>query len=443
MPIPRKEIPISLKSATPTQLTVDKLKKQLTGIGLTCPASEESKLEGYISEVKTQLPNGAVETYAILKPAGPGEAAMVGLATNLTTSSTGNWEPDSTGIGYATELEYIQYSTHFDWLKANRPSFTGIEDNPPQYSGTYDTVDAIKQMFINVGTDASATLIKGIDKSAIESVLSNAVAPLTDQNATNYDVPDSRVIFLVDNYNQNTGEADGVGLLTIEWHLTISDYKVKKQNPQHTATLTVKSRSVLYSDTDTMDADYNAAKAFFKENAFTAIPAKPTKVTIFPALPPNDADTFRQSLPTLSTTNVLKAIVLYAPNLQNVGCIDNTNSDTTTTYSQSVTSGFTFSTSQTFSAEASFEASAEVVKAGLKVGFSISFTEQWSTTSTVTMDFAVPGGKKAFTYQGYLMSRILCYDAASGQYSYQNETARFLTNILSTSATPLVDSSGT
>ena len=44
--------------------------------------------------------------------------------------------------------------------------------------------------------------------------------------------------------------------------------------------------------------------------------------------------------------------MLYAPNLQNVGSIDNTNSDTTTDYSKSVTSGFTFSTSQALSVEA-------------------------------------------------------------------------------------------
>jgi len=443
MPIPRKKIAISLKSATPTPLTVATLKNQLTDIGLTCPASEESKLEQHISSVKAQLPNGMTQAYAIFKPAAQPAARAFGLVTNMEPSSTGNWEPDATGLGYGSTLEYIQYQTHFDWLKTNRQTFTGIEDNPPQYHDKYDTVDAVKQLFVNVGTDASATLIKGIDKLAIESVLSNAIAPLSDPNASNYDVSDSRVIFLVENYNSETQEADAVGVLTIEWHLTINDYKEKKKNPQHETWLTVKSRSVLYSSLDDMNADYMAAYTHFKQNSFAVLTAeaipKVSKVTIFNSLPPATGDTFRQSLPKKSTSNYVDVIVLYAPNLQNVGSIDNTNSATTTTYSSSVTSGFTFSTSQTISAEASFEASAEVVKVGFKVGLSISFTEQWSSSQTTEFSFSVPGGKKAFTYQGYLMSRILRYDASTGNYTYLPEVARFVTNILSTSEVPLVD----
>jgi hypothetical protein len=45
MPIPRQTIAISLKAATPTPLTVDTLKKQLTAIGLTCRLADESKLQ--------------------------------------------------------------------------------------------------------------------------------------------------------------------------------------------------------------------------------------------------------------------------------------------------------------------------------------------------------------------------------------------------------------
>ncbi|HWV46313.1 MAG TPA: hypothetical protein VN039_09905 [Nitrospira sp.] len=130
----------------------------------------------------------------------------------------------------------------------------------------------------------------------------------------------------------------------------------------------------------------------------------------------------------------------FESDVQNIGSIDNTNSATTTTYASSVTSGFTFSTSQTISAEASFEASAEVVKVGFKVGLSISFTEQWSSSQTTEFSFSVPGGKRAFTYQGYLLSRILRYDPSTDNYTYLSEVARFVTNILSPSEVPLVDS---
>jgi hypothetical protein len=438
MAIPRRTIPISLTAASPTPLTVEGLKKQLTDIGLTCPASEEPKLEKYISEVKGEIPDGLVETYGILKPATEKERRVPRLVTDLAEASTGNWEPDSTGFGYATILEYIQYGDHFDWLLANQPGFTGTVVKPPAYTGRYDTIDAVKRMFATVATDASSALIKGLNKASIESVLSNAIAPLNDANAQNYAPgPDSRVIFLVENYNPDTQEAAGVGVLSIWWDLTIKDYKEKKKNPQHDTTLTVRCRAVLYSSLDDMNRDYLAARTHFKENAFQAIPRR-SKVTIFDARPPATEDTFTKSLPKKATEKELQAIVLYAPNLQNVGSIDNTNSDTTTEYSKSVTSGFTFSTSQQLSVEASFEASAEVIKAGLKVGFSISFTEEWSESTTETMSFSVPPGKKAFTYQGYLMAQILSYDASSGVYTYK-DVARFLTNILATSPVPLVD----
>lgn len=439
MPIPRHRIPVSLTEATPTELTVDALKKELTDIGLTCPDSEKSKLAAYITEVERQIPVGAVETYGILKPAAAGEKRLEGFQEDYVESSTGNWEPDSTGFGYSTVLEYIQYQAHFDWLYANRPGFTGIKNDPPQYTGRYDSVDAVKQMFSTVATDASSVLIKGLDKASIESVLSNAIAPLNDKNAQNYAPgPQSRVIFLVENYNPSTQEADAIGVLTVWWDMTIKDYLEKKKSPRHDTTLTVRVRSVLYSSLDAMNADYLAAQAHFKETAFTAagIPRPPATVTIYTARPPADQDTFKNSLPKIATQDELQVIVLFAPDLQNVGSIDNTNSDTTTTYEKSVTSGFTFSTSQELSVEANFSAGVVIAKGEFKVGLTFTFTEEWSSATTETMSFSVPGGKKAFTYQGYMMAQILTYDAGTGAFAYK-ETARLLSNVLATSAVPL------
>jgi hypothetical protein len=166
------------------------------------------------------------------------------------------------------------------------------------------------------------------------------------------------------------------------------------------------------------------------------IPPGKGKLQIFDKLPPADADTFSKALPTVATANTLQAIVLYAPDLQNVGSIDNTTSQATTTWSQSVTSGFSFSTTQTLSIQAAVEVTIEVVKASLTVGFSISFTEQWSTSKTTTIEFSVPPGQRAFTYQGYLLSAVLTYDPSTNKYAY-GQMGRFVTSILATSATPL------
>ncbi|MBI9115908.1 hypothetical protein [Sanguibacter suaedae] len=443
MPIPRRKIPAQLATATPTELTVDDLKRQLTDIGLTCPDSAEDKLQEYITEVESQLQRGSTETLAILRPATDPTRLAAGLGAlheDWEKSSEGNWTPDATGFGYGPDLEYIQFPTHFDWLAANNPRFAGVANSPPTYTGDFDSVSAVKMLFVNVALDASSTLVKGLDKASMQSVLSNAISPLSDANAKNYEPgPDTRVIFLVENYDPSTQEADAIGVLTIWWDLKIHDYKKKsKDDPKHRTSLEVRARSVLYSSVEELKADVLAVETHFKSNAFMMIPKPTTEVTIFEKRPPATRDTFVHSLPKVATEDSLQAIVLFAPNLQNVGCIDNTASPTTTTYSKSITSGFTFSTTQTLGAEAAFEATVLVAKVNFKVTFSISFTEQWSEETTETFSFSVPPGEKAFTYQGYLLAQILTFDAATGTYSY-GKPARFVTNILTTSAEPLVD----
>jgi hypothetical protein len=497
-PIPRLKIPISLLAATPTVLTAEVLQKQLNDIGLNCPDTALPRLRRYTAEVQSQLRDGKTQTYAILRPAVPAlaeagtgaglvsfaEAAAAAQATGRTSrlaytladSSVGNWEPDQSGLGYGPELEYIQYESHFDWLKANRASFTGVVNNPPVETGKFDSVDAIKNLFVKVGVTASSTLVAGLDKASFESVLSNAIAPLHEGGVSNYDVTDSRVIFLVDNYDPETEEADAIGVLTCWWHLTIKDYKEKKQNPKHDTTLTIRCRSVLYSTLEALYGDYNAAKAQFGGMAARTgarpasvsapvpaampaavpgtrvlagasraavamdIPPKPGKLTIFDKLPPASNDTFRKSLPTVATADRLQAITLYAPDLEAIGSLDNTASQATSTWSQSVTSGFTFSTTQTFSAQLSEEVSIEIVKAGLTIGFSLSFTETWQKSTTTTLGFSVPPGQKAFTYQGYLLAAIINYDPEKDTYSYLS-SARCMTEVLVTSDVPLTGES--
>jgi len=77
---------------------------------------------------------------------------------------------------------------------------------------------------------------------------------------SNYASTGSRVIFLVENYDPVTKNADAIGVLTIWWHLTIQDYRNKpKDATQHETKLTIKSRSVFYSSLDDLYGDYNPA----------------------------------------------------------------------------------------------------------------------------------------------------------------------------------------
>ncbi|MBB5940348.1 hypothetical protein [Streptomyces zagrosensis] len=162
-------------------------------------------------------------------------------------------------------------------------------------------------------------------------------------------------------------------------------------------------------------------------------------VTIFAERPGASKDVFDQSVIFQQDSQTGRALTLYAPDLQNIGCIDNTGSGATTTYAKSVSTGFTTSLTTQFTIETRAEVSIEVVKASLSVGFSVSFTEQYSKVTTQTMTFSVPPGHKAFTYQGYIRTVVIQHDTGNRTYEYQPGTeGTFLTEVLVTSPVPVI-----
>lgn len=431
MPIPRKGVKIELTKADPSVLTAEKLKEQLKNIGLACADTSLPRLEKFIQEVQAEIPNGVVQTYGILQPAKSPANRVQGLAQNWEEAATGNWTIKD--FGYSSELELIQYKPHFDWLAETKQNFTGRRSQD-KYVRRYESVASIKDFFADTTTSASAAVVKGVDKSSLNAAMSNAIQPLDDKQAKDYDKSDSRVLFLVDNYDKEKNEADAIGVLTVEWHLVIKDYQEKKKALQHDTTLEVNVRAVTYDNLDVLAADVRAIKAHFGGNAallMMGIPPKDTTVVIYDKEPPASADTFQHSLPITQLSNYLEVLVLFAPDLQLIGSVDNSNSKVGTTYAKSVTTGFTFSSTQTLGIKVGAEAGVVFAKASFEFSFSISFTEQYSRTSTETVSFAVPPGEKAFLYQGTLRSRVLRYDPSKDQYAYQEEAA-FLTTIFDT-----------
>ena len=431
MPIPRKGVKIELNKAEPSVLTPEQLKDQLKNIGLGCADTSLPRLQKFIDEVVAEIPNGVVQTYGILQPAKNPANRVQGLAQNWEEAATGNWTIKD--FGYASELELIQYKRNFDWLVQNKQNFTG-RTSTDTYTRRYDSVNSIKDFFADTMTSASAAVVKGVDKSALNAAMHNAIQPLDDTKLKDYDKSDSRVLFLVDNYDKDKNEADAIGVLTVEWHLIIKDYQEKKKALQHDTTLEVNVRAVTYDNLDVLAADVRAIKAQFGQNlalAMMGIPPKDTSLIIYEKEPPENADTFQHSLPVSQLSNYIDRLVLFAPDLQLIGTVDNSNSSVATTYAKSVTTGFTFSSTQTLGIKVAAEAGVVFAKASFEFSFSISFTEQYSTSSTETVSFGVPAGQKAFLYQGTLRSRILRYDPAKDSYKYQDD-ASFLTTIFDT-----------
>ncbi len=158
---------------------------------------------------------------------------------------------------------------------------------------------------------------------------------------------------------------------------------------------------------------------------------------IFDAMPAATASTFAAGIPGITTQQQEVAIIMFSPNLQIIASLDNTNSQVTSSYTVDVTTGFTFSSTQSVSITEEVGVNIEIVTASVSTTFALSFTEEYSTSTTKSMSFSCPPGQKAFVYQGTLMSRQLVFNAQTAQYSWGSAPAKALTQVLVTSATPI------
>ena len=250
----------TLTAATPTPFTTDSLRTQLENIGLNCSELTDENLSAYIDRVKEQLPSGNVKVFAIQQPRS--NSSSVQSANDLEDSAQGNWTLDNDAQGYYQELAIMQVEERWNWLYDDRENngFQGIKDDPPEYTGYYDNAEAIQDLFVNAALSASSTVVEGIDQQALEAMLTNVIAPLTDENISDYDDTSSRVIFLVFDYDPDTGYSEGVGSVTVEWHLRIEDYlrKDKDGGDTHDTLLKVWSRSLLYYSPEDLCRHYDA-----------------------------------------------------------------------------------------------------------------------------------------------------------------------------------------
>ena len=300
---PAAPISLDLAQATPSVLDADALCEQIKNLGLDCAQITPENLAQYISEVESQLADGAIQSFMITAPAGtvaantlpaglnaveepslhlmsaaPAAEPPVGsLAAAMPANqavATGNWTENDAAQGWAPNLAVIQYSDHFTWLMTQAASigFPGIVDNPPAYTGNYQNAQAIQTLFVNVGVTSSATVVKGIDTDTMKAVFTNAIQPLADANLTNYDQSGSRSIMLVENYNQTTRTCDAIGVVSVDWRLQISDWKrkTKEGGETHPTVLTIGARSALYSDVSLLCQHYAAVLTQFGIDPSTA-----------------------------------------------------------------------------------------------------------------------------------------------------------------------------
>jgi hypothetical protein len=159
-----------------------------------------------------------------------------------------------------------------------------------------------------------------------------------------------------------------------------------------------------------------------------------TSIKIYPSQPPANEDSWQHGIP-LGAGATNRHLIMFEPTFQTLCGIDNTGSAAAATYSRSVTTGFTYTESVSIGIETAVEVSVEFVKVSVKLSTTLSFSSQWSKSVTESVDFTVPAGQRAFLHQGTIVSRVLAYDGNS--YQWEPETARCLTNSVTTTSDPL------
>lgn len=147
-------------------------------------------------------------------------------------------------------------------------------------------------------------------------------------------------------------------------------------------------------------------------------PIKRKKTEIFLTKPPENEDTFRKSMFLEPTAKYIDAVVLYHTDMKLLHFLDNTDSTASTTYTLSVSKGFTYSMSQNILAGMEFETNFLFAKNKITIQLSLTFSETWNKTTTETISITVNGGEKAYLYQGTVRSAILRYDAEKMSFHY-------------------------
>lgn len=149
-----------------------------------------------------------------------------------------------------------------------------------------------------------------------------------------------------------------------------------------------------------------------------SFPVKPQKTEIFLTKPPANENTFCKSMFLEPTAKYIDAVVLYHTDMKLLHFLDNIDSMASTTYTLSVSKGFTYSMSQNILAGMQFETDFLFEKNKITIQLSLTFSETWNKATTETISITVGGGEQAYLYQGTVRSAILRYDAEKMTFHY-------------------------
>lgn len=446
MPFPITRIPIKLKPDTPTKVDVKELRDELHSIGLTCSDTALEKLARYKDEVLDRFPDGSFQGFQFFSNADKQQIAGIvkdgGVITSLDQvilldpSLHAEWQVvENTPM--SEYLYAIGQPKHFDFLMEKYTKFPG-QQTYQEYKNNDTTAKAVKDIFVKIASNISSTLVSGLDRPSLEASLARIISPVPD-TATDYDTGlQNRSLKLISGYDEKNHEVEGIGVVNVEYRLTIKDYKDKKTR-RNESSLSVNVRAATYTSRWELEDEVKFLETYFKNHMFVpdGIPVPDIRLTVYDRKPPANSDTFIHSLPLEQTENdVFPVMVMYSPDLENVGCIDNTQSRTEVTYSESVTCGFSASFGTKIGMGVQMTADAGIVKAGVSFNIEVSFSAQWNESRTEQVSYKVPGGAKSFLYRGYFKCAVLKYNASTMEYTYE-PPLNFKSNVFKTTEEPI------
>lgn len=457
MPV-KRNIRINLVKTEPSGYPIAKLKNQLTMLGLTCGETSQSQLEEYKQEVLQYFPKGERQVYHIAK----GKARSADHIVNVmmtrrgslnevqmleemgvnSEAVNGSWVIDDDAGGYRTELCRIAYSENFDKLLTEHSGeFSGQKDQQVKVINE-PTGEAVTDTFKEIAKTACNTVRSGIAPEDMESIVSCIIGENTSEDPKDYEQDDVLLTYLVSGYNPETETANAVGALAITYRIHIKDYLDKsdhKDGRHQDAEIMAAARFVTYSDVETMNRDLGWLDQTQEGSlGWNDIPVPGKKVVVYDNRPEANKATFDSGMPVTGKGAYADSMIFYCPDFENVGYIDNKDSDVTTTYSRSVAIGFSHSSEFGISSEISMELDCQIVKYGVKMGVSMTLSEEWNTSQEETISYEVGAGEEAYLYQGKLKSVILRYDPKSGTYRYlENSVNAFSTTSVKTTKQPI------
>lgn len=473
----KKKMKLDLKKATPSGYPISKLKAHLTDLNLTCKETTEESLREYKREVMESFRPGNKEIFSLQKVENnrtfntaalyradgsyknlKGKAFFHALGANA-LEETGSWVLEDDAGGYRQELAVLVYPDHFDKLAKEHKGFFAGSSKKEERTINEPTGQVIRDTFSNMALVVTGAIPGGITTEDLETLVSVILGKNQSTNIKDYEMDSVLYVFMVNGYDPKQGAATSVGGLSISYRIHIKNYTDKSDNKDgryNDAEISITARFVSYSELDDMDRDLQwltlkCRQLFMPENSaleicrvenqsMNDIPINPNKIVVYNKLPKAGTAVFKSGLPVTASGDYLDTMIFFCPDLENLGYVDNKDSDVATNYSKSVTVGFEKSIGTAISMETSMEMDLTVAKYGVKMGISMNMTSSWNESQTESISFTVEGRKEAYLYQGRMQSIILRFSPSDGSFQYIEDTRNvFLTNAIKTTEQPIIE----